>query len=149
MKLHILKPILVSSLLSLSIGAAVAEELESDSVGNDLGSSLDDDFGNDELQSDEVAQSAELGPEGAFVARKGRVESISGREFVVVADGTTIHVDTSEMEYNPMDNDRAADDVEIGDRVYVRGEIEDVFIEGKKLSANMVVLLEDVSDRDE
>lgn len=135
MKLLVLTPLLASSLLVLNAGSALAE------VQQEAGSQMQS-----ERTDGQVGEAGALGPEGTYVARRGLVESISGREFTIVSDGELVKVDTSDMTYNPLDK-LAAEGVEVGDRVYVRGEIDDEFIDGKSLSANTVVVLSDASDQ--
>jgi len=70
----------------------------------------------------------------------GDVTSVEGREFTVEMGDQTLTVDTGDMSYNPLD-EIGYQQVEVGDRVRVEGNIEDAFFNGRELVADTVITL--------
>jgi uncharacterized protein YdeI (BOF family) len=71
---------------------------------------------------------------------EGTVTEVDDEEFSVAAGLREIRVDVSEMLYNPLD-DEGYQQLGIGDRVRVTGQMEDTFFEGRELMADSVVTL--------
>lgn len=71
---------------------------------------------------------------------QGYVTKIDGRDFVVNTGKRQIVVDTSDMIYNPMD-DEGFQQIEKGDRVSVSGSMDAELFEGHQLKAETIVTL--------
>lgn len=74
---------------------------------------------------------------GTYVSLDGEVESIRNREFQLDVAGTTVSVDTAEMDQNPLD-DEGRQQVMRGDRVTVVGTLDDNLFDEPELSAMMI-----------
>jgi len=70
----------------------------------------------------------------------GTVESVSGREFILDTGTGEIQVDTISLGYNPLD-EVGYQQVDVGDRVSVTGELDRDFFERKEILADTVVTL--------
>lgn len=70
----------------------------------------------------------------------GTVTSVDGREFQVDTMTTDLTVDTREMAYNPLDEE-GFQQIEVGDRVRVSGDLETEFFLGRELMADSVITL--------
>ena len=86
--------------------------------------------------------------DGAFFSASGEITSIDGREFTLKSGTDKFTVDTMDLGYDPMDN-LGLQQLSVGDRVYVIGNIDDEFFSGKELSADTIVTLKDASDMSE
>lgn len=75
-----------------------------------------------------------------FVAITGRVQDISGREFVLDTGTQDITVDTVTLGYNPLD-DEGYQKVDIGDRVRVSGNTDGSLFSRLELNATSVLTL--------
>ena len=73
---------------------------------------------------------------------QGFVTSVNGDEFNINSGLREVTVDTSEMAYDPLD-DEGYQKIETGDRVSVRGPIDETFFGGQELVAESVIELED------
>lgn len=83
---------------------------------------------------------------GPGVTVSGIVESVDGREFMLDhALGYDIEVDTADMDYNPLD-DEGIQQIDVGDRVSVSGEIDEALFDNTELSANSILVLESLND---
>ncbi|GAB4137302.1 MAG: hypothetical protein Tsb0016_02380 [Sphingomonadales bacterium] len=83
-----------------------------------------------------------LAPEGSWVSMTGTVTEKSGREFTLDTGWREISVDTASMLYNPLD-DQGMQQISIGDRVSVSGQIDDALFDERELSAELIVSLAD------
>ena len=83
--------------------------------------------------------------DGAFFSASGEITSIDDREFTLNSGEDKFTVDTMDLDYNPMDG-TGLQQLSIGDRVYVIGNVDDEFFSGKELSADAIVTLKDASD---
>lgn len=73
----------------------------------------------------------------------GIVTSVGDEEFTIYTAGETLRVEVEEMAYNPLD-DTGYQQIEVGDRVRVTGDIDTDFFEGQtELVADTVVTLAD------
>lgn len=73
----------------------------------------------------------------------GTVTAVDGREFTIDAGASKLVVDTSEMSYNPLDEE-GFQQIETGDRVRVIGKINSdltELLEGRELTAESVTTL--------
>lgn len=75
-----------------------------------------------------------------YVALTGRVQSITGREFVLDTGTRQITVDTLGMSYNPLDN-TGYQRIDIGDRVSVSGEVGADLFDMREIDASTIVTL--------
>ncbi len=75
---------------------------------------------------------------------QGYVTGISGSTFIVNSEARSVTVETDEMAYNPLD-DEGFQKVDIGDRVSVRGEVDENFWGNKELVADTVITLSNES----
>jgi uncharacterized protein YdeI (BOF family) len=75
---------------------------------------------------------------------RGTVTAVSpaAGEFNLTAGGIEMEVETERMSYNPLD-DTGFQQLEVGDRVSVTGELDNDFLEGQVFDAEIVVTLED------
>lgn len=80
----------------------------------------------------------------AGVGYTGTITEVDGREFTLDIGDNTLEVDTSSMEYNPLD-DKGFQQLEVGHRVYVSGAIDTNWLVDRELDANRVITL--VGDR--
>lgn len=78
--------------------------------------------------------------EGSWVEITGTVSDIQGREFTVNTGYQTFRVDTSQMAYNPLD-DEGYQKIRASDRVRVAGEIDDPFFDRREIEASYIVTL--------
>ncbi len=83
-----------------------------------------------------------LAPEGSWVSMTGTVTAKSGREFTLDTGWREVSVDTASMLYNPLD-DQGMQQISIGDRVSVMGQIDDALFDERELSADSIVSLAD------
>lgn len=74
----------------------------------------------------------------------GEVTSVSGREFTIDTGTRAMTIDTSELGYNPLD-DEGYQKIESGDRVSVTGDMDIDWWDGRELDAESVVTLADES----
>lgn len=84
--------------------------------------------------------SLELIPENTSLDIQGRVIAVSGREFTVDTGVRIIKVDTSEMNFNPMDN-KGFIQIDVNDRVRVSGIVESSLFNQKEISASYITEL--------
>lgn len=77
----------------------------------------------------------------SFASVRGKITEIDGNEFTVESKAGEITVDTSDMPKNPMSMN-GAKNLQIGDRVYVSGIMDENFYTGKELSATKVVKIQ-------
>ncbi len=70
----------------------------------------------------------------------GTVTAIDGREMTIAFGPHLISVDTIELSYNPLD-DRGFQQIDIGDRVKVAGNIDDDLFDEPELNAEWIVNL--------
>ena len=70
----------------------------------------------------------------------GRVTAIEGREFIIGSPTGAVVVDTSRMADNPLDA-QGSPQIEVGDRVYVWGDLDLSLPEGAELRADAVISL--------
>jgi uncharacterized protein YdeI (BOF family) len=82
--------------------------------------------------------------DGSYVSTRGEITEISGREMTINSDGTSMKVDTAEMDYNPMAQELGMG-LEVGDRVFVTGQIDDAFFDSKELSAESLIVINQAS----
>lgn len=68
----------------------------------------------------------------------GTVTAVDGREFMLDTGIRRVQVDTSEMDYNPMD-DKGYQRITVGDRVKVAGSMDDDLLESRELMADAIV----------
>jgi len=73
-------------------------------------------------------------------AVSGVITEINGDEFVINREGKRVTVDTSELGYDPLD-EQGAQQLEIGDRVRVFGYIDDDWWEGREVMADVIISL--------
>jgi uncharacterized protein YdeI (BOF family) len=71
---------------------------------------------------------------------QGTVTDVAAEEFTVDTGLRKVRVEVDEMSYNPLD-DQGYQQVEVGDRVSVTGQIDDDLFEGRELVADSVVTL--------
>lgn len=76
--------------------------------------------------------------DGTYVNMKGTVRSVSGDEFVLANANGEMRVDTSDLGYDPFDED-GYQRIEAGDEVYVYGELDDSFFESREIMAEGIV----------
>lgn len=77
---------------------------------------------------------------GSMITITGEVTSISGREFWIDHFGRKTEVDTVDLGYNPLD-DVGAQQIDVGDRVSIRGTLDYGFFDNNELSADKVIVL--------
>jgi len=82
------------------------------------------------------------------VTTYGDVTAIEGREFVLDAGGFGVRVDTIHMAYNPLD-DEGYQQIEVGDRVSVAGDINDSFFDDTMIDANSIVIVSESGKSDQ
>lgn len=75
---------------------------------------------------------------------RGSVTAVSPDmgEFTLSVGGVEMEVETERMTYNPVD-DTGYQQIDVGDRVSVSGQIDNDFLEGRVFDAEVVVTLED------
>lgn len=78
--------------------------------------------------------------DGTFISTRGEVKDVSDNEITVESQGNTIQVDTSELAYDPLDEE-GVQQIREGDRVYVFGDIDENFFETKTMSAESLISL--------
>lgn len=71
---------------------------------------------------------------------QGTVTEVGNEEFTIDTGLRKLTVEVSEMPYNPLD-DEGYQKIEVGDRVSVRGLLENNFFEGRELEAQYVITL--------
>ena len=76
------------------------------------------------------------------VTVQGTVTSIDGRDFMMDAGLHDIRVATDMMSYNPLD-DEGLQKIDVGDRVSVSGTVDYEFWDGRELTADVVITLDD------
>ncbi|HKJ02413.1 MAG TPA: hypothetical protein VJ997_08160 [Longimicrobiales bacterium] len=94
--------------------------------------------------ADEEDAVATLSPplEGPTVTMQGTVTSVDGRDFMMQAGSRTVRVATDMMSYNPLD-DLGYQRVDVGDRVSVTGTMDYEFWDGRELTADLLITLDD------
>jgi len=102
------------------------------------------DQNNNREENDGAGQSISEMEDGALLSASGEITAIDDREFTLKSGKDTFTVDTMDLGYNPMD-DLGLQQLSIGDRVYVIGNIDDEFFSGKELSADAIITLNDAS----
>ncbi len=80
----------------------------------------------------------------AEINLSGEVDSIAGRHFFLETDAGVIEVETSQLGYNPLD-DEGYQKIDVGDRVRVRGQLASSLFSGHDLVATDIISLEDSS----
>lgn len=75
------------------------------------------------------------------VTIRGTVTSVNGREFTIDRGVQEMTVDTIAMTYNPVD-DEGFQQIDVGDRVSVNGEIDADVFENRELMADWIITLE-------
>lgn len=83
--------------------------------------------------------------DGAFFSASGEITSVDGREFTLKTKNQKINVDTESLSKNPLDNS-GLQQLAVGDRVYVYGEIDDKFYDDRELSADSIITLKDARE---
>lgn len=78
------------------------------------------------------------------ISYTGTVSAVDGRKFTVNTGDLSVSVDTTSMNYNPMD-EVGFQQIEMGDVVTVSGSLDAQALENKTLEATSVVILEDKS----
>ena len=91
--------------------------------------------------SETEMQSTQNMEDGTYFSMTGSVTAIDGMMATVEGNNQTISVDMSELGYDPTD-DEGLQKIEIGDRVFVYGEIDDGFFTDKQLMASGAVELQ-------
>lgn len=78
---------------------------------------------------------------------RGSVTEISPDmgEFTLAVGDVEMEVETERMSYNPLD-DTGYQQVDVGDRVSVTGEIDNDFLEGQVFDAETIITLEDADE---
>ncbi len=76
--------------------------------------------------------------DGTFISTRGTVTSKDGDEFLIDAKGREIQIDTSELN-NEMT------DVDVGDRIYVYGEVDYDLFERREIMADSIVKINKAS----
>jgi len=79
------------------------------------------------------------------VTLRGTVTSVSGREFTIDTGLQEMTVETIYMSYNPLD-DKGYQQIDVGDRVSVSGDIDDTFFGEQELEADSIITLENNVD---
>ena len=91
--------------------------------------------------SEDMASSNEQLQDGSYFSMTGEVMALNGAVATVKGTTQTIDVDMSELGYDPTD-DEGLQKIEVGDRVFAYGEIDDGFFTSKKLVATGTVELQ-------
>ena len=73
---------------------------------------------------------------------RGTVTSIDGRDFTIDTGVRKVTIDTSAMEYNPLD-DMGFQQVDVGDYVSASGMMDQDFWDNAELNADTVITMED------
>jgi len=76
-------------------------------------------------------------PAGTWVSVTGTVKEIDEEEFILNTGNYQIEVDTEDMAYNPLD-DQGYQQIDVGDRLYVTGEVEHDFFEEREIDASTI-----------
>ncbi len=76
------------------------------------------------------------------VSVRGTVQSVQGRELVLGTGPEAIEVDTVSMPYNPLD-DEGYQRIEVGDRIYVSGVLDDDLFDSLEVAADRIAKLDD------
>ena len=79
-------------------------------------------------------------PDNIYLNVTGTVKSITGKNMVVVNKNSTIPVDLTHFDYDPFDN-VGMQQIDVGDQVYVYGQIDENFFNKKELKADGLVEL--------
>ncbi|WP_144394428.1 hypothetical protein [Pleionea sediminis] len=80
---------------------------------------------------------------GSTLEVSGNVTDVNGREFTLDLGTTNIKVDTRALGYDPLD-DKGLQQLDEGDRVWVKGRMDYDFFEKEEIVADMVVsIIED------
>lgn len=78
--------------------------------------------------------------DGVYVNFTGRVKSINGKNMTIKHAHGTIPVDVSHFTYDPFDNS-GAQKIDVGDYIFVYGQIDDSFFKKKELIAEGMIEL--------
>lgn len=76
--------------------------------------------------------------EVGLVEVTGTVTAVTGRELTISTGATSIQVDTNALTYDPLD-DRGYQQIDIGDRVKVSGQMEGGIIDDRELEADWII----------
>lgn len=76
----------------------------------------------------------------SHVTVRGTVTEVGDHEFTVDAGGSDMRVEVGQMPYNPLD-DEGYQQIRVGDRVKVSGEMDSGLFEGRELVAESVITL--------
>jgi len=79
-------------------------------------------------------------PDGVNLSVTGTVKSITGKNMVVINKNGTIPVDLTHFDYDPFDS-AGMQQIDIGDQVYVYGQIDENFFNKKELKADGLIEL--------
>jgi hypothetical protein len=71
---------------------------------------------------------------------RGTVKTVGEREFTIAIGNEELTIDTSALPYNPLD-DQGYQQIEMGDRVLVNGEIDSGFFGDLEIEADYIVTL--------
>lgn len=78
--------------------------------------------------------------DGTFLSTRGEVKDVSEDQITLESQGNTIQVDTSELAYDPLDEE-GVQQIKEGDRIYVFGDIDEEFFENRTMSAESLISL--------
>lgn len=76
--------------------------------------------------------------DGSYYSVRGDIKKIDGDDIVLAANNRNYRVNLDELGYNPLDN-QGLQRLSVGDRVWVSGEIDDNFFDGKEIDADVIV----------
>lgn len=93
-----------------------------------------------------VTAPIDLDDDFSYLTIDGTAKRVNGREVVVDTGATDLQVDTSTLNYNPMD-DTGYQKVGKGDRIAVTGRLEDDFFDDLELEATALVTLAEDSGK--
>lgn len=79
-------------------------------------------------------------PEGTWFGVAGKVTDVDGTEFKMDTGYSKVTVETAYLDYNPLD-DIGFQQIDVGDRVYVSGNLDRIFFDDNEIEADSVITL--------